>query len=139
MRNLVLYGFMGCGKSSVGAILACETGRECVDIDAQIERRAGASIPQIFARQGEGAFRTLESDTCRELSKQKGLIICCGGGTVLNPESAKFLSQNGVMILLDAPFSCCYQRIKSSDRPLVTGNTPLQLEKIFQNRLPVYK
>ena len=79
-KNIVLIGMMGCGKSTVGRLLARRLGRELVDTDALIERRQGRSIPAIFASEGEEGFRALELEVCRELSGRQGLVIACGGG-----------------------------------------------------------
>ena len=74
-RNIVLIGMMGCGKSTVGGLLAQRLGREPADTDALIEARQGRSIPEIFARDGEAGFRALELELCRELSRRRGLVI----------------------------------------------------------------
>ena len=80
MDNVVLFGFMGCGKSTVGALLARKTGRPLLDTDGYLEQKYGRSIPQIFASDGEEAFRRMERQVCRELAGREGLILCCGGG-----------------------------------------------------------
>ena len=84
MNNIVLFGFMGCGKSTVGALLAQKSGRPLLDTDGYLEQKYGRTIPQIFATDGEEAFRQMERQVCRELAGRTGLVLCCGGGTVLN-------------------------------------------------------
>ena len=103
MNNIVLFGFMGCGKSTVGALLAQKSGRPLLDTDGYLEQKYGRTIPQIFATDGEEAFRQMERQVCRELAGRTGLVLCCGGGTVLNGENADFLAQSGTMVFLDAP------------------------------------
>lgn len=138
MNNIVLFGFMGCGKSTVGALLAQRTGLTLLDTDAYLERKYQRSIPEIFASDGEDAFRQMERQVCRELAGRTGLILCCGGGTVLDDENARILAQSGAMVFLDAAFSVCYDRIRESDRPLVRRNSKEGLQEIFERRRPVY-
>ena len=95
MTNIVLIGMPGCGKSSVGAKLAELTGREAIDLDALIAQKAGMSIPEIFARQGEDAFRALERDVTAEAGKLTGKIILTGGGVVKDQRNYAPLRQNG--------------------------------------------
>ena len=139
MKNLVLFGFMGCGKSTVGALLAEKTGCPCLDTDRFLEQTYDKEIPQIFAEEGEDAFRDKETEICRVLSGKKNLVICCGGGTVLREENARALSENSRMIFLDIPFEEAYRRIQSSDRPLVRNNTKEGLQAIFASRHPIYQ
>lgn len=138
MNNIVLLGFMGCGKSTVGALLAQRTGLTLLDTDAYLERKYQRSIPEIFASDGEDAFRQMERQVCRELAGRTGLILCCGGGTVLDDENARILAQSGAMVFLDTAFSVCYDRIRESDRPLVRRNSKEGLQEIFERRRPVY-
>ena len=138
MDNVVLFGFMGCGKSTVGALLARKTGRPLLDTDGYLEQKYGRSIPQIFASDGEEAFRRMERQVCRELAGRESLILCCGGGTVLDEENADILAQSGVMVFLDAAFPLCYDRIRESDRPLVRQNSREKMQQIFDRRRPVY-
>ena len=138
MTNIVLFGFMGCGKSTVGALLAQKSGRPLLDTDGYLEQKYGRTIPQIFATDGEEAFRQMERQVCRELAGRTGLVLCCGGGTVLNGENADLLAQSGTMVFLDAPFMVCYDRIRESDRPLVQKNSKEEVQRIFEFRRPIY-
>ena len=98
-KNIVLIGMMGCGKTTVGKLLAQHLNRPLVDTDALIEQREGRSIPDIFARDGEAYFRALELDLCRELSEQDSLVIACGGGLPTQDEAIAALKkkQSGVL------------------------------------------
>lgn len=93
--NIVLIGMPGSGKSSVGAALAALTGREAVDIDQRIVERAGCSIPEIFARDGEAAFRALEREETAEAGKLSGKVLLTGGGVIMDPRNYGPLHQNG--------------------------------------------
>lgn len=131
MENIALIGMPGCGKSTVGAILAQKTGHKFVDADAEIEKKAGCSIPQIFATQGEVTFRALETHVLEELGKSSGLIIATGGGCVTQERNYSLLHQN-------AKIFCIHRELHS----LATDGRPLsqngQLEKLYAVRKPMY-
>lgn len=93
--NLILVGMPGCGKSSLGRILAQETKRPFVDCDGEIVRRAGMSIPEIFEKQGEEHFRRLETEVLQEVCKESGSVIATGGGAILREENVRAMRQNG--------------------------------------------
>ena len=98
--NIILTGFMGTGKTSVGREVARRLGRPFIDMDAEIEARTGKSIPAIFAEEGEAHFRNLEAGLCRELSARRGLVIATGGGTLVNEENRRLMSSGGLVICL---------------------------------------
>ena len=98
--NLVLVGMPGSGKSTVGAALAQIMGRPFVDCDAEIVRRAGRSIPEIFAQDGEAAFRALEARIIAEVCKEKHQVVAMGGGAVLRQDNVRAMRQNGKVLLL---------------------------------------
>ena len=100
MNNVVLTGFMGTGKTAVGREVARRLGRRFVDMDAEIEARAGKSIPRIFADDGEAAFREMEATLCQELSAQEGLVIASGGGTLLDAANRASLLGSGMVVCL---------------------------------------
>ncbi|MBR4869334.1 MAG: shikimate kinase, partial [Oscillospiraceae bacterium] len=100
MENIILVGMPGSGKSSVAAVLGEKLSRKVVDSDAKIVRRAGKSIPEIFAESGEEVFRQLESEVLRDLGKESGLIIATGGGVVTREENYAPLHQNGTLFHL---------------------------------------
>ncbi|MBQ2766716.1 MAG: shikimate kinase [Clostridia bacterium] len=131
--NIVLIGMPGCGKSTVGRCLAELTGRELIDTDARIEERAGKPIPQIFAEDGEAAFRALEADVIAELGRERGLIIACGGGAVLKPENRIALRQNGRIYCLRRPL----ELLETKGRPL-SGNLE-KMRALESVRAPIYR
>ena len=119
-RNIVLVGFMGTGKTTIGGILANRLGRPLVDIDAYIEEKEHRTISSIFADEGEPYFRKLERTAVQELSEQSGLIITPGGGIVLDPKNIQDLSRQGVVICLRADPAVILKRVESeTHRPLL--------------------
>ena len=130
-ENIILIGMPGCGKSTVGAVLAEKTGRKLVDTDEEIVKKAGCSIPEIFATQGEGAFRELETLVLEELGKCPGLIIATGGGCVTREQNYPLLHQNGRIFCLHRDAN----RLATDGRPLSQGG---KLEEMYQLRKPLY-
>ena len=98
--NAILIGMPGSGKSSVGRALARRMGRPFVDCDGEIVKRAGKSIPEIFAREGEAAFRALEAAVIADVCREKGQVIATGGGAVLREENVRAMRQNGAVLLI---------------------------------------
>lgn len=132
--NIVLVGMPGCGKSSVGNLLADRLGRRFVDTDALIVEKAGMEITDIFAKFGEPHFRDLESEVIRDLSSDTGVIISTGGGAVLRAANVKELKRNGKLYLLDRPM----ENIKpTDDRPL--ADTEDKLVRLYKERKPIYE
>ncbi|MCQ2464434.1 MAG: shikimate kinase [Oscillospiraceae bacterium] len=136
--TLYLCGFMGCGKSTVGKLLAEKSGLKFTDLDDYIEEKEQMSIPEIFAQKGEGYFREREAAAVKELSAENS-VVACGGGTIINDNSARIARENGTVFFLDIPFETCYSRIKDdTHRPLVVNNTKEQLHGIFSQRHDIY-
>ena len=96
LANVSIIGMPGCGKSTVGAALAKRLGKKFVDLDAEIERRTGYTIPDIFAQEGEAAFRRYEADVLADIAKGNSQVIACGGGVIKNPANSRALRQNGL-------------------------------------------
>lgn len=138
MISIYLCGFMGCGKSHIGRMLAQATGRELADLDRVITQREGMSIPEIFDRYGEPHFRELEAKYIRELSG--GYIVATGGGALINDSTARFARESGLSVYINASFETCYSRIKGdTNRPLVMKNTPEQLRELYNTRSEIYR
>ena len=139
-RNLVLTGFMGCGKSAIGREVARRMGREFVDTDQLIETRTGRSIPDIFARDGEAAFRALEAEVCRELGVERGLVIATGGWTLGTPENRTTIAAGGLVICLRADAATLIERLGSAaGRPMLADQDwQARLRGLLARRLPVY-
>lgn len=137
MKSVYLCGFMGCGKTYTGKLLAKDLGVSFTDLDECICRKEGRSIPKIFEENGEPYFRRLESECIRELSG--GGVVATGGGALLDASNAKYANENGYVVFLDASFPVCYARIKDDkNRPLVMKNTKEQLKELFDKRREIY-
>ncbi|MBQ7415483.1 MAG: shikimate kinase [Oscillospiraceae bacterium] len=131
MENIVLIGMPGSGKSTVGQLLATALKKEFVDADAAIEEKAGMSIPEIFAQQGEAGFRAIETQVLSELGKKSGLVIATGGGCVTREENYPLLHQNGTIFCLNRSIDA----LPTEGRPLSqTG----RLEQMYRIRKPMY-
>ena len=137
-RNLVLIGMMGCGKTTVGGLLARRLGRELVDTDAYIEAQAGRSIPELFAAEGEAGFRARERSAAEELSRRRGLVIACGGGLPTQPEAMAALKESGLVFWLRRDPGATYDSGVLGDRPLAQDGRAAFLER-FAQREPVYR
>jgi len=139
-RNIVLVGFMGSGKSSVGAELARRLGRELIDTDEIIERSSGATIPELFAQRGETAFRDLESEAVREAAARRGVVISTGGGAILRLENLRALRESGTVVYLRATPESIHDRVRGeTHRPLLQVADPTaRIRELLQAREPYY-
>lgn len=138
-QNIILIGFMGTGKTVTGRALAERTGMELVDMDLIIEKRAGSPISDIFATDGEAAFRAMERQLVQELSKRSGLIVSTGGGIVLNPDNLADFEKTGLVICLTASPETIFQRLeKDTTRPLLSGDKKKQIAALLEKRQPLY-
>ena len=130
-RNIVLVGMPGCGMSTVAAALGEATGREVCDSDALIEELAGMPIPEIFAQQGEAAFRAYETQAIAQLGKRSGIVLATGGGCVTRPENYPLLHQNGTILWLQRDLAA----LPTDGRPLSQAG---KLEAMYALRRPLY-
>ena len=132
MENIVLIGMPGCGKSTIGRLLAQETGKQFVDADEALEARLGRKITDIIPQDGEAAFRRMESDTLSELGKQSGLVIATGGGCVTQQRNYPLLHQNGTIFFLTRQL----HKLATEGRPL---SQPGKMQQMYAQRLPLYR
>jgi shikimate kinase len=142
-HNIYILGFMGCGKSSVGKLLARRLDWSYLDTDACIVQVSGKSIPSIFQAQGEREFRRLESAVIDRVTKLERHVISLGGGSVLNPKNWALISASGVTICLDFPVRILAQRLAGDeDRPLLQGTKDRdrmqRLTGLLEQRNPIY-
>lgn len=139
-RNIALLGFMGTGKSTVAQILAQRLGRSVLEMDAVLEQRAGKPISAIFAAEGEPYFRQMERTLIQELAQQRGLVISCGGGVVLNPENVRDLSATGLVVCLTAAPEIILHRVAAAThRPLLEGGDKAKkILELLAKRQPLY-
>ena len=134
MKNIVLIGMMGCGKTTVGGLLSSRLKRTLVDTDKLIERQEGLTVPQIFETQGEGYFRSLEAGAAQALSLRQDLIIACGGGLPLQQAAMSALKESGVVVWLDRDAGDIFDHEDMSGRPLAREGREAFLLKAAQRR-----
>lgn len=139
--NLYLVGFMGTGKTTVGRAIAYRLGARLLDVDAEIERRQGKPISEIFADQGEPAFRALERAFIETGHDPQGCVVACGGGLVTQPGMLELLKSKGVVICLHASLETILDRTRhSKNRPLLNVEDPLsRMREIYAAREPIYR
>ncbi len=132
---------MGTGKSSVGRIAAEVLQFRFVDTDELIESEVGATIPEIFAKQGEAAFRQCEAKAVQGLSTQKNLVISTGGGLVINPDNLASLKTHSLVVCLWATPETIWERVKEqTHRPLLQTDDPLgKIHAMLEQRAPFYR
>ncbi len=138
MRNLVLIGLSGSGKSTLGRRAAAELGRPFEDLDALIEKEAGLSITEIFARYGEDNFRDWECETIRRSAARGGAVVATGGGAVLRAQNVARLRENGLLVYLDRPVAQILSDIETAHRPLLAGGAE-ELKAMDAARRPLYQ
>lgn len=137
--NVILVGFMGAGKSSVGRILARRLGRCFVETDEMIEAVEGRPIPEIFAAKGEAHFRALEDEAVRLLALKRGDVIATGGGLPCDGGRLEALRAIGTVVWLAGEFGTLYERARrGGDRPMLDGKTPGQIEALYEGRKAFY-
>lgn len=127
--NIFLIGFMGTGKSTIAKALQDKTGMEIMEMDAEIVKRQGMSISDIFAKHGEGYFRDVESNLLKEMKSEDQKIVSCGGGVVLREENSAHMRKSGRVVLLTATPETVYERVKDdTGRPIL--NQDMSVEHI---------
>ncbi|NLX08069.1 MAG: shikimate kinase [Chloroflexi bacterium] len=137
-HNLVLAGFMGTGKTTVGQLLAQQLGLAFVDTDTLIEARAGRRIADIFAHEGEAAFRQIEAEVCMQVASARAQVIATGGGALLNPEVRQAFAASGLLICLTANLDTIIERVgHDPTRPLFGGERE-RLARLLEARADVY-
>ena len=132
MENIVLVGMPGCGKSTVGGMLAALLHKKFLDIDAEIVKQAGMSIPEIFQKSGEDGFREWETQVLTQIGKESGLVIATGGGAVTRSENYPLVHQNGRIVWLKRSI----HSLPTDGRPLSQKN---RLEEMYAVRKPMYE
>jgi thiamine-phosphate pyrophosphorylase len=138
-RHVYLIGFMGAGKSTLGPLVARALGRPFVDLDREIERRAGATVAELFAARGEAHFRRLERQALREVSRGRDAVVALGGGALGSPVSAARVRRTGVRVWLDAPVAVLRRRCLqpgAPERPLLRD--PGAFARLYLARRSLY-
>ncbi|MFZ0663319.1 MAG: shikimate kinase [Acidobacteriaceae bacterium] len=142
-RRVVLTGFMGAGKSTIGALLAQRLGWEFVDVDSAIESRAGKTVAEIFSQEGEAAFRPLEMDAIRDHTSREFLVLALGGGAIEAESTRRLLAglKRTLVIFLEAPLEVlvarCLAQANAAERPVLADREGLLLR--FNSRLGHYR
>lgn len=140
--NIVLIGYRGTGKSTVGRLLAARLGRELVSTDAEIVKREQRTIPEIVVQEGWEYFRDLESDICRELASRDQLVIDTGGGAILRAQNVEALKKNSTVLWLTASVETIAKRIGGDNqRPSLTGTKSFvdEIQDVLRERTPKYQ
>jgi shikimate kinase len=140
--NIVLIGYRGTGKSTVGRQLAARLGRALVSTDTEIVKRAQRTIPEIVAQEGWEYFRDLESEICSEIASRDQLVIDAGGGAILRAQNVEALKKNGTVFWLTASVETIVKRIGSDNqRPSLTGTKSFvdEIQDVLQERTPKYQ
>ena len=140
MRNIVLVGFMGTGKSAVGKLLAKKLNMDFLESDEMIETREKMSVKDIFEKKGEPYFRLVEKEVVKEASSRKNLVISAGGGAIVGEANLKTLKNSGIIICLKASPEIILKRTKDlKTRPLLNVPDPKkQIEDLLKKREPYY-
>jgi shikimate kinase len=138
--NVILVGFMGAGKSSVGRLLARRLGRCFVETDDLIAAREGRSISEIFAERGEAHFRALEEEAVRLLALKSGDVIATGGGLCCREGRPEALKALGTVVWLRGDFDALYERARrAGERPMLSGRGRDDVEALYRAREPYYR
>ncbi|MTH79826.1 shikimate kinase [Paracoccus aestuariivivens] len=139
-RNIVLVGMMGAGKTAIGAELSRRLGRPFWDTDAEIERAAAMTIPEIFSRDGEAFFRARESEVLSRVLASGDSIVSTGGGAWTRESNRERVTRNGISVWLDCDIDTLWHRVRARPtRPLLQTAEPRQtLERLMAERRPVY-
>ena len=140
-KNIVLCGFMGCGKSTIGNLLSKKTGMSFIDLDSYVEQKENKTVAEIFADNGEDYFRQLERDASKELSQKKSLVIATGGGTLTFQENVDAFKTSGKIVLLDVPVEVVSERLQGdTTRPLLNRPDKEQaMRELYEKRMPLYQ
>jgi len=140
--SIALIGFMGTGKTVAGKLLAEKLGKEFIELDAVVEKKAGKSIPEVFHENGEISFRELEIEATREVANKKNAVIACGGGVVLNKINIDRLRKECIVICLTASPQVIIKRTSGDEdeRPLLdVSDRASQVEELIKFRRPYYE
>ena len=138
-RHLFIIGMPGCGKSSLGKRTAKEIGMPFADTDGLIAQAAGCTVNEFFEQYGEAAFRTAETNSLSLLTRVKPSIISTGGGTAMNELNRRIMKNWGLIVLIDRPLEDIMSDIKLDRRPNLQAKGLGELERLYQERMPVYR
>ncbi len=138
MKNIILIGMPGCGKTTIGKILAAQLGLSFFDCDVEITKEQNMSISEIFDNYGEEYFRNLESQILELNIPKSGFVISTGGGIVERAENVELLRSNGIVIFINRPVEMILADIDTSNRPLLKDGND-KLAALYKKRIDIYK
>ncbi|MFD2612870.1 shikimate kinase [Paenibacillus gansuensis] len=140
IKNLVLIGFMGTGKSTVGQLLAEKLEWTFIDSDAALVSREGRSIPDIFSSDGEAYFRNAESRALADILSRNRQVVATGGGAVLREENRQLMKGQGMVVALTATAEAIIERVRQdTNRPLLQGDVEERVTSLLVERQPAYR
>lgn len=138
--NLWLVGMMGSGKTTVGRLVAVGAGLPFHDVDLIVQQRIGTSIPDLWKREGENAFRAIEASIVSELASAEGTVISTGGGAILRKSNRRAMRRSGTVVWLQAPAAVLATRVGGSlERPVLGGGGENRLAELLENRHDAYE
>lgn len=136
--NIYLTGMMGCGKSSIGRLLAHMRNENFIDLDIHIEAKCGKSISKIFEEEGESAFRQYETEGLKAISKQADQVIATGGGIILRDENVEIMRKNGMIVFIDRPIEEIIESMSIDTRPVLGGDWR-RIRTVYDSRIRRYR
>lgn len=141
MNNIILCGFMGCGKSTVGKNIARKNGRKFLDMDTYIEEKAGMKVSEIFEKYGENGFRNMEHEACLEIAEMEDLVVASGGGAFTFERNVRAFKGKDTIVFLDVPLEVIKNRLRNDKtRPLLQRpDKDRAMKELFEKRYPIYK
>ncbi len=141
MKNIFLIGFMGCGKSAISSHMSQVHGMTVIEMDEEIVRKEGISIPDIFEKKGEKYFRESETQLLYDIQAMENVVVSCGGGVVLREENVLAMKKDGVVVWLTASPETIFERVKDDEnRPLLIGNKNVTfIQNMMKERQPKYE
>lgn len=138
-QSITLCGFMSCGKSTIGRMLARQLGYDFADTDAMLLSSAGMTLPEIFAKGGETLFRDMEHETIRQAAELPRTVIATGGGVMTFERNALLLHEKTIIVHIHRPFENCYGNIlHRKGRPIAGQKSEAQLRELYNSRIPAY-
>ena len=138
-KSLALIGMMGCGKSTMGALLARQLGAPFTDLDAEIERFEGRTIPDIFEASGDAGFRLCETAALRRVLALSPRVIATGGGIVTRAENVALLREHALVVWLCRPLEAMIADVSSEGRPNLSGGKEERMRALYAAREPLYR